>query len=337
MYGRRAWRLETVILRGGEIRDTVGMSEVLEAVEQIFVEKAWGRTQMPAKVYLYYKKYNGDLRVMPSHLEALDVSAVKVVNVHPENRQFGLPTVIGTIILIDPKTGFPLSVMDGTWITAMRTGAASGVATKYLARKDSKTLGLVGAGIQAGTQLMAMATVLKLERVKVWGLTEDEREGFIRRWSGNYPGVKFTAEPDIQHVVQGADVIVTATPSRRPLVMDEWIEAGVHINAVGADAPGKQELDPMILRRAKIVVDDVDQACHSGEINMPLAEGIISERDISGELGDVIAQRIPGRTSPDEITVFTSTGLALEDAITARLVYQRAIRRGVGLKIDLIS
>jgi alanine dehydrogenase len=329
--------LETVILRGEEIRYTVQMGEILEAVEQVFIEKAMGRTQMPPKVYLYYKKYNGDLRVMPSHTEALDVSAVKVVNVHPQNRQFGLPTVMATIILIDPKTGFPLSIMDGTWITAMRTGAASGVATKYLARKDSRALGLVGAGAQAETQLTAIANVIRLERVKVWSLYESESLDFVQRWSEAYPGVNFSAEQDIQHVVQGSDIVVTVTPSRQPLVMDEWVEAGTHINAVGADAPGKQELDPMILRRSRIFVDDMEQACHSGEVNMPLAERIISREDILGELGDVIAQRMPGRTSEDEVTVFTSTGLALEDAITARLVYQRAIRNGVGTKIELIS
>jgi alanine dehydrogenase len=329
--------LETVILRGEEIRYTVQMSEILEAVEQVFIEKAMGRTQMPPKVYLYYKKYNGDLRVMPSHMETLDVSAVKVVNVHPQNRQFGLPTVMATILLIDPKTGFPLSIMDGTWITAMRTGAASGMATKYLARKDSRTLGLIGAGAQAETQLMAIASVIRLEGVKVWSLYESESLDFVRRWSEAYHSVNFSAEKDIQHVVQGSDVVVTVTPSRQPLVMDEWVEAGTHINAVGADAPGKQELDPMILRRSRIFVDDMEQACHSGEVNMPLAERIISREDILGELGEVIAQRIPGRISEDEVTVFCATGLAIEDAITARLVYQRAIRSGTGTKIRLIS
>lgn len=143
--------METLILSRSEILSLLDMAEIMDAVHEALREKATGRVQMPPKTYLYYEKYRGDLRVMPSYLEALESTAVKIVNVHPDNRKYGLPTVMATIVLLDPKTGFPMAIMDGTAITAMRTGAASAIATKFLARKNSETLGIIGAGAQART------------------------------------------------------------------------------------------------------------------------------------------------------------------------------------------
>jgi len=330
-------RMRVLLLTEKDVKPLLSMSEVMEAVETAFREKALGHVQMPPKIYLSYEKYNGDLRAMPSYLERLDVSAVKVVNSHPDNpKKFGLPTVMATIILVNPKTGAPLAIMSGSWITAMRIGAAGGIAAKYLARKDSKVIGLVGAGTQARTQLMALLNVYgKVEEVRVWSRSEATREKYVSEMKLLYgEQAQIFSVGNVKDAVTDADVIVTTTPSRKPIVSDRWVSEGTHINCIGADAPGKEELDPSILKRAKIYVDDWEQGLHSGEINVPLAEGIITKDAVVGELGEVIAGLKPGRSSADEITVFTSTGLAIQDAVTAKLVYDKALVNNLGFWVE---
>jgi alanine dehydrogenase len=331
--------METLILTRKEIESLLQMEEIIEAVEKAFREKGLGRVQMPPKTYIFYHGYGGDLRCMPSYLEQLDVSAVKVVTVHPENpSKHGLPTVMAVIVLIEPETGFPLAVMDGTWITALRTGAAGTVAAKYLAKKDVRTIGLVGAGVQSKTQLQALLTFYrKLEEVKIYDVVEESKAKLADEFSGSCGGVmRFTPVSSVKEAVAEADLIVTATPSRKPLIMADWVEEGTHFNCIGADAPGKEELDPKILlKSSKIVVDDMAQAIHSGEVNVPISKGIFKEENIYGELGEIVAGLKPGRTSLSEITVFCSTGLAIQDAVTAKLAYDKALIKGVGRKINL--
>jgi alanine dehydrogenase len=331
--------LETLILTDEEVKKLLSFSEVIEAVESAFKEKGLGRVQMPAKIYLYYQKYNGDLRTMPSFLENLSISAVKIVNVHPENpNKNGLPTVMAVITLIDPSTGAPIAIMGGTTITDMRTGAAGGIAAKYLARKNSKILGLVGAGAQAKTQLTALLQVTnKLEEVRVWSRTEETKKKFAAEIQQAYRHlVRIVPVASVRKAVEGADIIVTTTPSRMPLVMDDMVSPGMHLTCIGADAVGKEELDPKILNKAKIVVDDWAQASHSGEINIPLNRGIITKENIWAEIGEIVAGLKPGRQSQDEITIFTSTGLAVQDAVTAKIAYSKAIAAKVGKFIKLI-
>lgn len=329
---------ETLILTDDDVKELLDMREVIEVVETAFREKCLGRVQMPSKVYLFYTKYDGDLRAMPSYLENLEVSAVKVVNSHPRNRiMYGLPTVMAVVVLVDPKSGFPLSIMSGSWLTAMRTGAAGGVAVKYLAREDSEFLCFIGAGTQARTQLMAISTILKnLKLIKVYDIVEENAEAFTNYALKTINGVKAQVCRTPKEAVEGADVVVTTTPSREPIVMDSWIKVGVHFNCIGADAPGKEEIDPNILLRAKVVVDDVEQAVHGGEINVPIAKGLFEREQIYGELGEIVAGLKRGRERSDEITVFTSTGLAIQDAVTAKLAYDKALSKGVGIKIRLV-
>jgi len=325
--------MKILLLTESDIEAILKIDEVMDAVETAFKEKALGYVQMPPKVYITYKKYNGDLRAMPSYLERLGISAVKVVNVHPDNpKKFDLPTVMAVIVLIDPKSGAPLAIMGGKWITAMRTGAAGGIAAKYLARKDSEVVGLVGAGVQAKTQLIALLRLYgSLEEVRVWDISKNRVESYISEMRSICEG-KTTLVPvkNVKDAVANADIVVTTTPSRKPLVYDEWISEGTHITCIGADAPGKEELDPKILLRAKIYVDDWEQGLHSGEVNVPFSKGIITKESIFGELGDVIAGLKPGRTSYEEITIFTSTGLAIQDAVTADIVYRKALSRNLG-------
>jgi len=329
--------MKTLLLAEKDIEQLLSMKEAIDAVESAFKEKGLNRVQMPKKPYIFYSKYNGDLRVMPSYLEKLDISAVKIVNVHPDNQvKYKLPTVMATIILVDPRNGAPIAIMGGTWITSMRTGAAGGVAAKYLARPNSKVIGMVGAGAQARTQLMALKEVLrKIEEVRVTDKVKASRERYAEEMTEKL-GLNVRAVDNIKEAVEEADIVVTVTPVRAPIVKREWIRAGVHINAIGADAPGKEELEPELLKRAKIVVDDWEQTSYGGEINIPLARGVITIGDIWGDIGEVVAGLKPGRNSPDEITIFDSTGLAIQDAVIAELAYKKALAKGIGRFIEIL-
>ncbi|MEM3672912.1 MAG: alanine dehydrogenase [Candidatus Bathyarchaeia archaeon] len=326
------------MLTDEEVKGLLSMQEVMRAVEEAFKEKGLKRVQMPEKIYLFYKRYNGDLRAMPSYLENLDISAVKIVNAHSDNQiKYGLPTVMAIIILVDPKNGFPMAIMGGKTITAMRTGATGGVAAKYLARKDSKIVALVGAGAQARTQLASLLEIYKkFEEVRVWGLhgTSVEFASEMRLKYGNL--CRIIPMENIRETVEGADIVVTTTPSRQPLVMNDMVSPGMHFNCIGADAPGKEEIDPNILKRAKIVVDDLEQAAHSGEINVPLSRGILKKEDVYAELGEIVAGLKRPRETQDEITVFDSTGLAIQDAVTAKIAYEKAVKKGIGRFIQIV-
>ncbi len=316
-------------LNGEEMERLLEMGEVIAAVEDAFREHGLGKVQMPPKVYLYFQE--GDLRAMPAYIPSLDKAGVKIVNVHPGNPTRGLPTVMATYVLVSPETGAALAVMNATYLTDARTGAAGAIAAKYLARKDSKTLGLVGAGRQARTQLLAIAELFELERVLVASRTRRSAERFAGEM-GNRLGIDIMA-CEVREACN-ADIVTTTTPAREPVVKDEWIAEGTHINAIGADAPGKQELDPKILRRAKIVVDAWEQAKHSGEVNVPLRNRMLFREDIHAELGEIVAGKKPGRESDEEITVFDSTGLAIQDVAAAALAYRLARERGVGVELE---
>ncbi|MDT8358427.1 MAG: ornithine cyclodeaminase family protein [Methanomicrobiaceae archaeon] len=284
--------------------------EVIEALEKAFTDHCEGKVQMPPKVYITFKK--GDFRTMPAYIPSLNIAGVKVVNVHPGNREVGLPTVMAVTLILDVDTGKPTAILNATRLTDIRTGAAGAIATKYLAREGEISLGLVGSGRQAETQLEAIATVRTIREVRVWSRTRENAEEFAAR----YP--QYGARAASLEEACDCDVICSTTPSREPLVKREWIRAGTHINAIGADAPGKEELDPAILKRARVFVDDIEQATHSGEINVPLKKGLFDRSRIAGTIGDVVCEHV-GRQSPDEITVFDSTGLAIQDLAIAAI------------------
>lgn len=308
------------------------IKKVILAVEKAFFDYAISKVEMPAKLYLSFKKFDGDLRIMPCWSETLFLAGTKLVNVHPRNPQKNLPTVMAVIILHDPKNGIPLAMMDGTWITALRTGAASAVATKYLARKEAKTLGVVGAGFQALTQIVAISKVRKIKEIFVFDIKKERIKKLAKLLAKEKIKIK---EEKLEKVCQ-CDILTTVTPARSPVVKKEWIRPGVHINAIGADAPGKQELDSEILREAKIVVDSFEQVRHSGEINIPLKEGIITKEKILGQLGEIIANKKRVREEEKDITIFDSTGLAVQDLYTAHIVYKMAKNKKIGREIKII-
>lgn len=327
--------MELLVLNDRDVEQMLIMDKVIELMMIAFREKGLKRVQMPPKVYLFFDKYQGDLRAMPAYFESLDVAGVKLVNSHPQNPLlYGLPTVMAVILLFNPKTGEPLCIMNGTQITRIRTAAAAAVATKYLARSNSEVLGIIGAGALAAPHIDALTKVLSVSKIYVYDIIKAKAERLASEYE-NKLGVNVVAVDDPKVAVSQADVVVTLTPARHPIVKNEWVNEGAHINAMGADAPGKQELDPEILKRAKIVVDDIEQAAHSGEINVPLSQGIITLNHIYAELGEIVAGIKKGRESEKEVTIFDSTGLAIQDVITAYHVYTEATKKGLGIRIPL--
>jgi alanine dehydrogenase len=314
----------TLILTQPEIERLVEMRTAIRVITQAFKAQAKGHVVMPPKIYLPLPQQS-DFRAMPAYLSSPACCGIKWVNVHPNNSFKGLPTVMGTLIINDPKTGFPLAVMDGLSVTRLRTGASAGVAAKTLVRPQAQTVGLVGCGAQAFAQVRALAELFRLRTVRVWGYRPGEARRFCEMVS-RHVGLSLIPVPTVKACVVEADIIVTVTPSRRPLVRREWVKPGTHINAVGADAPGKQELDPQILRDAKVVVDDRTQAIHGGELNVPIAKGLFSPRHIHATLGEVLLGRVSGRVSPEELTVFDSTGIAVHDVALGYEIFRLAIR-----------
>ena len=281
---------------------------------------------MPAKTYLSLE--HGDFRAMPAALPGC--AGMKWVNVHPHNPSLGLPSIMAILVYNDPETGYPLAIMDATEITAYRTGAAAAVASKYLARPDSHTIGVIGAGFQAHTQILAHVELFSPISINAF----DVSKAAIDRLVCSFP--QFSVRNCSIQETAASDIVCTLTPSRSPIIKKEWIIAGTHINAVGADAPGKQELDPSILKEAIVVVDDLKQASTSGEINVPIKKRIYSIREVYGTLAELVVGKKRGRTDNSAITVFDSTGIAVEDIAVAKLLFEKAQQTGGYPSIDLI-
>ena len=321
-------KLEVLWLSEDEVRSLLTMDDAIKAVERAFSDHGLGKTQMPPKSYLYFNRYDGDLRTMPAYLEGMDSAGVKIVNVHEKNPAQGLPTVMAILVLNSPHTGAPVAIMGATYLTSMRTGAAGGVAASRLARPDSRVVGLVGAGVQARTQLMALSRFFKIEQVRVVDRPMD-RARALEAECRKFLDCDYSPTAEVQETCD-CDILVTTTPSREPVVKEVWIRPGTHINAIGADARGKQELESSLTVGSKVVVDDMAQAVHSGEVNVPISQGVLKPEGIYGQIGEIMIGKIPGRTSREEITIFDSTGLAIQDVATGSLVYQRALDAGLG-------
>lgn len=318
----------TLLLNQGEVLAAIDMRGALSAVEEVFRLHGRRQVQMPAKVYLDLP--GGDVRAMPAYAPPLGYASIKNINAHPGNQ--GVPSIIGTLTLFDPPTGFPLAIMDATAITRLRTGAASGVATRVLARADAEVLSLIGAGNQALTQIEGVLAVRpRIGQIVVFDL-DAERSAALARAVTDRFGVVVKLAASAQEAVSAADILTTITPARQPIVQAEWVKPGTHINAIGADAAGKQELVTALTVAARVVVDDMEQATHSGEINVPLSTGALRDSDIHAELGHVVAGVKPGRQNPTDITIFDSTGLALQDLACAAHVYRKVVGSGQALR-----
>ena len=318
--------MKTLVLTRSDVEKATTMDVAVQAVEEAFAAFGRGEAIMPPKVYLPIEDHDGDFRAMPARLG--DSAGIKWVNVHEQNRKrYKLPTVMAVYVLNDPANAFPLALMDGTLLTALRTGAAGGVASKHLASKPPQTIAFIGCGVQAYTLHGAHRVVFDDFESLVYDRNPDTMERFAEAIGGRVVGLEEAA---------AADIVCTATPSRTPFVRAEWVRPGAHINAMGADAPGKQELQSALLNKASVYIDDIHQATGSGEINVPLAKGDIAEGDIAGTLGEVVAGLLP-KPAQSSTTIFDSTGLAIQDVALARAIYETAKRQSVGVEIDLMG
>ena len=334
-----------IILTHADIENLLTMSEAIDAVEAGFRQLALGNVTMPQRAATYVARHEGLHLSMPAYIgasseaegdDAAGVLAVKNLAVYGDNpTRHGLPMVQGVVLLHDARTGELLALMDAEHLTATRTGAASGVATRHLARADARTLTLFGAGALGPGQLLAVCAERPIERVTVVTRSGARDSDFCARMSERL-GLPVRPSRDVRAAVEGADVICTATTSQTPLFAGEWLRPGTHINAVGSYHTGMRELDATTVERSRLFVDQRQAAlAEAGEVVLPIERGELEDDPVDGELGDVIVGKTSGRSGDEEITVFKSVGLALQDAVTAARVYQAAVAQGIGRQIDL--
>ena len=321
-----------LIISQREIATRIDIEQTIEVVEAAFRNHEKGEDILPDK--LIFKVPGGIAACMASMLPGQNVLAMKLGQGREENPRRGLPNIISTISLFDPDTGKPLAVMDGSLITGLRTGAAAAVAVRHLARPDSEVVTLVGAGFQGSHALAAVARVRPFRRAFVYDIYPEAVDRFVQ---GVAPRLPVPLEPvrDLAAAIAASDVVVTSTNTTSPVVQGEWVRPGTHLSCMGADQPWKQELSDDLHPRCVIFGDHIDQICHLGEISQPLEKGFIQRDQIRGTLGQVITGAIAGRTSPEEITLFDGTGMAIQDAAVARRIYDSARADGFGVEVEL--
>jgi alanine dehydrogenase len=322
------------ILSRRQVFELLSLHDCIAAVEEAFRRHAEGRTLGPG--VLGVPAVRGGFHIKAAGLLGpRSYFAAKTNANFPENpARFGLPTIRGTVVLADAETGEPLAMMDSASVTALRTGAATAVAAKHLARAGSRAATVVGCGVQGEIQLAAIAAVLPLERAWVLDTDLARAEGLATRARVNL-GLRVSIATDLRAALRRSDVCVTCTPSRRPLVFRSDVAAGTFVAAVGADSQGKQELEPTLLASSTLVVDILTQCAEIGELQHALAAGLMTQADVHAELADVLTGRRPGRTRDDEITIFDSSGTALQDVAAAIAVYDQALARGHGTEVSL--
>lgn len=326
------------VLSGAEVRRAVTMAEAIQAVREAYVQLSAGQAEVPLRTPVPVEKRDAVTLFMPAYLAASDALGAKIVSVFPGNPARGLPLIHAVVLVIDAETGCPVALMDGTYLTALRTGAASGVATDLLARPDVAVAAILGAGVQARTQLEAVCTVRKVEQVWVYDVDRRAAEAYAAEMKAHgtpIPADIAVAESPAQ-AVRHADVICTATTSRTPVFADADLKPGVHINGIGSYTPEMQEVPVETVVRARVFVDSrLASLAEAGDLLIPLRQGLLSETNICGEIGQVAAGVLPGRTSAQEITFFKSVGVAVQDVAVASLILRRAVESGLGVKVEL--
>ena len=325
---------EVILLTRQDVSALLSLKDCIAAVEEAFRRHGAGETIPPGVLGTHVE--NGGFHIKTAVLKLQrNYFAAKCNANFPQNpARHGLPTIQGAVLLHDADDGRPLAIMDSIEITILRTGAATAVAAKYLARKDSQTALICGCGVQGRVQLRSIAEVLPLNRIFVWDLDSTRAQSFAAEMSGELH-LPVEASAELRAAAQQCDVTVTCTPAKKAYLLKEFIRPGTFIAAVGADNEEKQEIDPQLLRSAKLVCDIRSQCAAIGDLHHAIAAGLMRMEEVRAELGEVVAGRKPGRESENEIIVFDSTGTALQDVAAAAIVYERAVATGRGLRISL--
>lgn len=329
--------MKTLLLKKSDVLKLLDIKEVIASVEEGYKAYCSGQVTQPDIVSVEIPEHNGEMDIKSGYSKNTQIISVKCASGFYDNqKKTELPNSMSTVLLFDGSTGFPLCIMDGSLITGYRTGAAGAVSARVLARKDAKDVAVIGTGEQARMQILALNAVLPVERILVWGRSAEQLSVY-RREMEEAVGckVEICAEPEA--AVKTADIIITTTPSKTPIVKKEWIRPGSHIIAVGADMEGKQELDAAIFQGAKVVVDNRSQCMTRGETQNPLKQEIISQEEIHCEIGEILLGRKPGRENDAEITIFDATGMAVQDNVTAAKIYERAIALKLGKYYDFME
>jgi alanine dehydrogenase len=321
---------ETLILREPEIRALLDPTECITAVENAFTAYATGQADLPTVINLNIPEKEGEIHVKAGHLRGGSHYAVKIASGFPGNSALGLPASDGMVLVFDAATGaLAALLLDHGYITDLRTAAAGAVAAKHLAKKNVGRIGVIGTGLQARYQPQLLARIRKFSEVRIWGRSTEKAMTVaddLSRDTSLPTGCNFAVASSVQGAVAGADIVITVTASREPLVKAEWLARGTLVLAVGSDGPDKQELDVELLARAdRIVADSVEQCLRLGEIHHAVENGAIAREDVDAELGEITARLKPGRQSDDEIVVCDLTGVGVQDVAAAGLVMQRAL------------
>lgn len=322
------------LLNGADVAGLADMNALIDAMKVALRDFSSGQVDQPQRTVLTHGE-NQWVGVMPARVRAPHALGTKVVTLFSQNAALNLPTHLGVMLLFSPHTGALVAMLDGRTLTELRTAAVSALSAEVLARDETDVLAIIGSGVQARSHLMAMETVFELKQTRVWSPTPEHLSAFVHemRDVASAPLVE-AASPEL--AVHGADLIVLATSATEPVIQSEWVRSGAHIVSIGACRPDQREIDPALVRRSRLFVDSRRAAeIESGDIVLGLRDGAFTAKHIAGELGEVIAGSIEGRRSVSDITLFKSVGLAVEDVVAAKLIFDRAVQAGVGLELEL--
>lgn len=326
------------ILNSEDLKKLLDIKDVITTVEIAYEQYSRGEAALLPVIAHEFERGVRELDIKSGFLSGTGLAGLKVIGYvadNPEKRR--IPAISGIVIVLSIETGRPVGILDGMVITNIRTGAAGAIGAKYLARKESSEILIVGSGAQGRVQLQGLTRVLPgIEVIRVAGRDSEKISRFVGEMSNLYPGVSFLEVPmdGLGEAVSSSDLIVTCTPSHEPFIKAEWVRPGTHINAIGADFPGKQELDENLLPFARLIVDSKAQSLEIGEFQAAFEKGLIGESDVI-EIGRVILGEATGRESDEEITIFDTSGMALQDIVTANLALVRALERGIGSLVNL--
>jgi ornithine cyclodeaminase len=322
--------MQVRILSAADVRAAIDMPAAIETMRSAFTALSAGEATVPVRLVL--ETPHGTTLFMPAYMHASGATGAKVVSVNVDNPSRGLPAIHAVVLALEAESGRVRALMDGTWLTALRTGAAGGLAADVLSRPDASVVAIFGAGVQARTQLEAVRCVRAVSEVRI----VDPVRAAAERFASELDGVEAWVAESASDAVRGADIVVTATTSGTPVFPGSAVEPGTHVTGVGSYTPETREVDADLIRRARVVVDQREAVlAEAGDLIIPIGEGIVDEDVIKAELGEVIAGLRPGRESPDQITFFKSVGNAVQDVTIADKVLASAARRGLGTVVDL--